>query len=230
MTDSSFTSRIEAWLFRHRLGFLVLFLLLTVALFGFATQTKVDARFEKQLPLDHEYIETFRKYQDEFGGANRVIVALVVKEGDIFTTDYFEKLDALTKDVYALQGVDQASVTSLFTPNVRFTEVVEDGFTGGNVVPADYEMTPEGLAKVRENALKSNYMGRLVTDSFNGAMVMANLLDIDPGTKLPLDTFVVASELDQIKAIVKQEMESAASLTVPLTVDIETGPNWAEVE
>ena len=199
MTDSSFTSRIEAWLFRHRLGFLVLFLLLTVALFGFATQTKVDARFEKQLPLDHEYIETFRKYQDEFGGANRVIVALVVKEGDIFTTDYFEKLDALTKDVYALQGVDQASVTSLFTPNVRFTEVVEDGFTGGNVVPADYEMTPEGLAKVRENALKSNYMGRLVTDSFNGAMVMANLLDIDPGTKLPLDTFVVASELEGLR-------------------------------
>jgi hypothetical protein len=37
-----------------------------------------------------------------------------------------------------LPGVERASVTSLFTPNVRFIEVVEDGFAGGNVIP-----TPE---------------------------------------------------------------------------------------
>ena len=199
MTKPTFTSRVEVWLFGHRLGFLVLFLVLTAVLFGFATQTKVDARFEKQLPQQHEYIETFREYQDEFGGANRVVVALVVKEGDIFTADYFNKLEALTDEVYAMHGVRQESVTSLFTPNVRFTEVVEDGFTGGNLVPADFETTPEGLAKVRENALKSNYMGRLVTDSFNGAMVMANLFEIDPDTKEPLDTFAVASELEALR-------------------------------
>ena len=94
MTTPTFTSRLELWLFGHRLGFLILFLMMTAVLFGFATQTKVDARFEKQLPQQHEYIETFREYQDEFGGANRVIVALVVKEGDIFTTDYLNKLEA----------------------------------------------------------------------------------------------------------------------------------------
>ena len=149
MTKPTLLATVEEWLFRHRLGFLVLFLVLTAVLFGFATQTKVDARFEKQLPQQHEYIETFRKYQDEFGGANRVIVALVVKEGDVFTADYFNKLEALTDEVYAMHGVRQESVTSLFTPNVRFTEVVEDGFSGGNVVPADFETTPEGLARVR---------------------------------------------------------------------------------
>ena len=52
---------------------------------------------------------------------------------------------------------------------------------------------------MRENALKSNYMGRLVTDSFNGAMVMANLFEIDPDTKEPLDTFAVASELEALR-------------------------------
>ena len=56
-----------------------------------------------------------------------MIVALVVKEGDVFTADYFNKLEALTDEVYAMHGVRQESVTSLFTPNVRFTEVVEDG-------------------------------------------------------------------------------------------------------
>ena len=42
-------------------------------------------------------------------------------------------------------------------------------------------------------------MGRLVTDSFNGAMVMANLFEIDPDTKEPLDTFAVASELEALR-------------------------------
>lgn len=199
MIKSSFSFWVEQWLFRHRVRFLVFFLVLTALFLGFATQTKVDARFEKQLPLGHEYIQKFREFESEFGGANRVVLAMIVEEGEIFNEDYFNKLDSLTKDVYAMPGVDQASVTSLFTPNVRFTEVVEDGFTGGNVVPADFANTLQDLAKVKENVLKSNYMGRLVTESFNGAMVMANLLDVDPDTKEPLDTFAVARELESLR-------------------------------
>ena len=199
MIKSSFSFWVEQWLFRHRVRFLVFFLVLTALFLGFATQTKVDARFEKQLPLGHEYIQKFREFESEFGGANRVVLAMIVEEGEIFNEDYLNKLDSLTKDVYAMPGVDQASVTSLFTPNVRFTEVVEDGFTGGNVVPADFANTLQDLAKVKENVLKSNYMGRLVTDSFNGAMVMANLLDVDPDTKEPLDTFAVARELESLR-------------------------------
>lgn len=199
MIKSSFSFWVEQWLFRHRVRFLVFFLVLTALFLGFATQTKVDARFEKQLPLGHEYIQKFREFESEFGGANRVVLAMIVEQGEIFNEDYFNKLDSLTKDVYAMPGVDQASVTSLFTPNVRFTEVVEDGFTGGNVVPADFANTFQDLAKVKENVLKSNYMGRLVTDSFNGAMVMANLLDVDPDTKEPLDTFAVARELESLR-------------------------------
>ena len=199
MIKNSFSFWVEQWLFRHRVRFLVFFLVLTALFLGFAIQTKVDARFEKQLPLGHEYIQKFREFESEFGGANRVVLAMIVEEGEIFNEDYFNKLDSLTKDVYAMPGVDQASVTSLFTPNVRFTEVVEDGFTGGNVVPADFANTLQDLAKVKENVLKSNYMGRLVTDSFNGAMVMANLLDVDPDTKEPLDTFAVARELESLR-------------------------------
>ena len=62
---------------------------------------------------------------------------------------------------------------SLYTPNVRFTEVVEDGISGGNVIPDDFEPTEEGLAKVRENILKSNYMGRLVANDFSATIIAA---------------------------------------------------------
>jgi len=205
MSGTGFATRVEQWVFGRRKLMLVIFLLATVVLFGFATQTRIDAGFEKQLPHGHPYIKTFTKYQSQFGGANRVMVALMAREGDIFTPEYFKKLEAVTQAMYAMPGVDQSSVTSLFTPNVRFTEVVEDGFTGGNVVPADFPVgkanpTDEDLARVRENVLKSNYMGRLVTDSFNGAMVMANLLDIDPDTRERLDYFAVARRLEALRA------------------------------
>ena len=199
MSGAGFATRVEQWVFGQRKLLLAVFLLVTAVLFGFATQTKIDAGFEKQLPQGHPYIETFTKYQSQFGGANRVMVALMAREGDIFTPEYFTTLEAVTQQMYGMPGVDQSSVTSLFTPHVRFTEVVEDGFTGGNVVPSDFTPTPEGLAKVRENALKSNYMGRLVTDSFNGAMVMVNLLDIDPDTGERLDTFALAKRLEALR-------------------------------
>ena len=199
MSEPGFAAWVEQWVFGHRKLLLTVFLLATAVLFGFATQTKIDAGFEKQLPQGHPYIGTFTKYQSQFGGANRVMIALMARDGDIFTPEYFEKLEAVTQEMYGMPGVDQSSVTSLFTPNVRFTEVVDDGFTGGNVVPSDFTPTPGGLAKVRENALKSNYMGRLVTDSFNGSMVMVNLLDIDPDTGERLDTFAVANRLEELR-------------------------------
>ncbi len=213
MSGTGFAARVEQWVFGRRKLMLVIFLLATVVLFGFATQTRIDAGFEKQLPHGHPHIKTFTEYQSQFGGANRVMVALMAKEGDIFTPEYFKKLEAVTDAMYAMPGVDQSSITSLFTPNVRFTEVVEDGFTGGNVVPADFPVgranpTHEDLARVRENVLKSNYMGRLVTDSFNGAMVMANLLDIDPKSKKPLDTFAVARELEALRGKYEDEQTS----------------------
>jgi DNA polymerase-1 len=35
-------------------------------------------------------------------------------------------------------------------------------------------------------------------------------------------------ELDEVKKVVKHEMENAAELSVPLVVDIGTGTNWVE--
>jgi predicted RND superfamily exporter protein len=91
-------------------------------------------------------------------------------------------------------------VTSLFTPNVRFIEVVEDGFAGGNVIPADFAGTAEDLEVVRANVLKSGRVGRLVSNDFKGALVSAELLEIDPSTGVRLDYSVVAGKLEEIRS------------------------------
>ncbi len=193
-------SRIVTWwegaLFSRRPWVIALFLLMTAFMAHSATRIGIDAGFSKLLPLQHDYMKTFTKYRDEFGSANRILIALMVREGDIFTRDFFALLREATDEVFFIPGVDRTQVRSLFTPNVRFTEVVEDGIAAGNVVPADFEPTPEGLAQVRENVLKADLVGRLVANDFTGAIISAELLEFNPNTGEPLNYIFVARELE----------------------------------
>ena len=189
--------KFAVWVFHHRLKLIAGFALLTLAMAWFAANTRVDASFNKQLPKDHEYIRSFLEYQDQFGGANRVVIALTARDGTIFTPGFFRVLRQVTDEVFYLPGVDRTQVQSLFTPNVRYIEVVEDGFSGGNVIPADFEPTPEGFAQVRENIFKSGKVGQLVANDFSGAIVSAQLLEIDPRTGQRLDYTKVARYLEE---------------------------------
>ena len=190
-------ARLEELIFRHRAATLAVFAVITLFLGWFAAKTRVDASFDKQLPTDHEYIENFRKHRTQFGGANRVVIALVAQQGDIFTPDFFRTLKAVTDEAYYLPGADRAQVTSLFTPNVRYIEVVEEGLQGGNVIPAGFEPTPEGFEQVRQNIVKSGRLGMLVANDYTGAAVIVSLQDTDPATGRPLDYARVAQALEQ---------------------------------
>lgn len=183
---------------------LVVFALLTVVMLYSASQLRVDAGFKKQIPLEHEYMQTFLEYEREFGGANRVLVALVARDGQMFTQDFFATLENVTRDVMAIEAVDDARVRSLFTPNVRFVEVVEDGFAGGNVIPNSFTPNVEGyevsgaeFETVRGNIVKANILGRLVAKDWSGAMVWAELVPEDSGTRL--DYQEVAAQLESIR-------------------------------
>lgn len=199
MSNSSLISKLEALVFGHRPWVIAFFILVTLFMGWSATRLGVDAGFAKMIPLEHEYMKTYVKYRDEFGGANRVLIALVAKDGNIFTPEFFDTLRAVTDEVFFLPGVDRTLVSSLFTPNTRFTEVVEDGISGGNVVPDDFVNDAEGLEQVRKNVLKSGIVGRLVANDFSAAMVSAQLLEIDPNTGKRLDYIKVAKEFERIR-------------------------------
>ena len=157
----------EKLVFGARPVVLAVFAAITAAMVFFAMQLKVDAGFEKQIPRDHEYMRTFLDYQADFGGANRVLVAVVAKDGNMFSDEYMKALQEVTREVVNLEDTDDSRARSLFTPNVRFIEVVEDGISGGNVIPNDYDPsfqpgTPEQFELIRGNIIKANILGRLV--------------------------------------------------------------------
>jgi uncharacterized protein len=191
--------RLENLIFNNRRAVLVVFALVTALMAWQASNLRIDAGFAKLLPLEHEYMKTYMKYRDDFGGANRVVIAIAARDGDIFDAQYFQVLREVTDDVFFIPGVDRTRVMSLFTPNARFTEVVEDGIAGGNIIPDDFEPTPEGFARVRANLLNSAYMGRLVANDFSAGIVVAELLEVNPNTGARLDYVDVAQQLEAIR-------------------------------
>ena len=175
------------------------FTLITAFMLWAMFQLQIETGFKKQLPLQHEYMQTFQEYEQEFGGANRILVALNARDGNMFTPDFFTAFEAISNQVFFIPGVDRASVRSIFTPNVRFVEIVEDGFAGGNVIPSDFMPTDTMFERVRQNIVKSGEVGRLVSGDFSGAMVWANLLEENPQTGEQLDYREVAAQLEAIR-------------------------------
>jgi uncharacterized protein len=198
--SADWVGRISYAIFRHRKPLLILFIFITIVLAAMASQLRVQAAFTKMIPLEHEYMQTFLQYQSDFGGANKVLVALQNKRGDIYDKQFMEDLRKVTEEVFYIKGVERSSVASLFTPNVRYNEVVEDGFRGGNIVSADFAGTPEQLRLVHENLLKSDWIGRLVSNDQTSAMVVATLMENDPETGKRLDLQKVAADLENVRA------------------------------
>jgi len=198
-TSTTRLHKIATFLINNRYGIVAFFLVITIGMIFAMSQLRIETGFKKQLPLKHEYMQTFLQYEKEFGGANRVLVALVARDGNMFTPEYFEAFEEITDQVFFIPGVDRASVRSIFTPNVRFVEIVEDGFAGGNVIPSDYAPSEEMFEQVRSNIVKSGEVGRLVSADFSGAMVWANLLEENPQTGEQLDYRNVAAQLEAIR-------------------------------
>jgi len=191
--------RVSYWIFHQRKPLLALFVLITLGLGYSASHLKVEAGFFKMIPLHHPYMKTFLDYQKDFGGANKVLVAVKNNRGEVFTPQAMAVLRKVSDEVFFIDGVERSSVTSLFTSNVRYTEVVEDGFTGGNLVDSSYAGTEQQIAQARERTLKSDWVGRIVSNDLSSAMVVANLQETDPATGQRLDLQQVAKRLEQIR-------------------------------
>lgn len=197
MSSTSAISAIEQNVFTYRRQLLCLFMVLTLFLGYLASQLSIDAGFKKTLPLQHPFIQTLLHHQQTFGGTNRILVAIRAKKGDIFTAPFLNTIEAVTEEVSFLSGVDRSTVRSIFTPNVRFIEIDEAGFVGGKIIPVDFNPTPEGIAEVRNNILKSNIVGRLVANDFSAAAVSGLLVETDPSTGNRLDYVQVAKQLEE---------------------------------
>src|SRR5690606_7597825 len=103
-------------------------------------------------------------------------------EGDIFDAKYMETLKEIHDELFYIAGVDRSAMRSLWAANVRWTEVTEEGFQGGTVIPDGYDGSEEALDQLRQNILRSGVDGRRVADIFRSASIDAPLYEFNSDT------------------------------------------------
>ena len=171
-------ARLEALCFGHRAAVLALLACITLVMGALATRLQMDAGFDKQLPSGHEYTDTFFQHRDTLFGANRLMVVVHARKGDIWNVAFLRKLNDVTKAVLYLPGVDRRTVSSLWTPNTRVLTITDEGFKARDVIGGDVtaeRLTETQIGQIRDNVVTGGYIGSLVANDASGAMVVADL-------------------------------------------------------
>jgi uncharacterized protein len=169
---------LEHWLFSHRQLVLGTLAALTAVMAFFAVQLRMDAGFEKQIPIGHEYVQTFQKYRADLFGANRLTVVVRAKHGTIWTKEGLTRLYQVTQAVAYLPNVDRLGVQSLWTPNSFVNEITEEGFRSQPIIPGTVtteSLTPDVIAQIRRSTVEGEFVGSLVSRDQSGAMITAEI-------------------------------------------------------
>lgn len=193
---------LERLVFNHRWPFLLCMLLATLVL-GFMAATRLELRpsFDKMLPQSHPYIQNYLGNRASLRGlGNAVRVVVENTHGDIFDPGYLQTLRHINDELFLSQGVDRAWVKSLWSPAVRWTEVTEEGFQGGPVMPDGYQGAAGDIEQLRQNIERANIVGSLVARDFKSSMLVVPLLDQDSATGKGLDYHAFSQKLEQLRS------------------------------
>ncbi|PZW43263.1 RND family transporter [Pseudomonas sp. URMO17WK12:I2] len=201
--DQDKASLLERLIFNNRPAVILICLLVSVFLFFQATQVRPSTSFEKMIPLSHPFIQNMMEHRNDLANlGNTVRIAVEAKDGDIFSQSYMETLRQIHDEVFYIPGVDRSGLKSLWSPSVRWTEVTEEGFAGGEVIPQTYDGSAQSLEELRGNVLKSGQIGRLVANNFKSSIIDVPLLESypdpeDQGRLIKLDYQQFSHQLEE---------------------------------
>ncbi|MGO4310718.1 RND family transporter [Pseudomonas sp. KB_15] len=172
-------NRLERLVFNFRPLFMLLMALATVVL-GYMAVTRLELRpsFEKMIPQSQPYIKNFLENRQSLRGlGNSVRVVVENTRGDIFDPGYLDVLKQINDQLFLTEGVDRSWMKSLWSPGVRWTEVTQEGFQGGPVMPDAYQGKPEQIEQLRQNISRAGIVGSLVASDYKSSMLIVPLLD-----------------------------------------------------
>lgn len=173
---------LETFCFKYRTPFLVWLACFTIVMGYFASQLRMEAGFEKQLPIGHEYTNTFKQYRSEVLGANRLNIVVKSKRESIWTQAGLKRLYEVTQAVTYLPSVDRLGVQSLWTPNTFVNEITEEGFRADPLIPGTVtadQLNAELISSIQRSASQGGFVGTLVSRDQTSAMIIAELAEID---------------------------------------------------
>ena len=192
-------SLLERLVFNNRTLVVIACAIATLVLAWFAaTKLTLNASFEKMIPSGQPYIQNYLKHKDDLRGLGNALRVVVENPGgDIFDPAYLDALKQINDELFLTPGVDRAWVKSLWTPAVRWTEVTEEGFRGGPVMPDAYDGSAASVEQLKQNIARAGIVGSLVATDFKSTMIFVPLLDKIPATGQKLDYRGLSRVLDE---------------------------------
>ena len=189
-------SRLERAVFNHRSWVMLACVAVTLLLGLMASRVTLNASFEKMIPVGHPYIQNYLKHRADLRGmGNTLRVVVENANGDIFDARYLDALKRINDDLFLTPGVDRAWVKSLWMPAVRWTEVTEEGFQGGPVMPDTFNGSSDSMAQLRTNIARAGLVGSMVANDFKSSVIVLPLLDRMVSGE-PLDYWRLSNELE----------------------------------
>lgn len=143
------------FLLRFRWSVLAAALAVTLFLGYHLTNAQIQMNFLDIVPPKHPYTQLARKHARMFGSANVLVIAVEVKNGDIYNVATLNKIDRLTIAIMETAGVNPWQVRSLSHPSVRSTRVTGAGI---RILPFFFPGPPqdEQAAKSIKKAVYTN--------------------------------------------------------------------------
>lgn len=208
MEKQGVTYRIGKWMLNNRIPILAVILLFTL-FFGYnASKVSLKNPTIDLFPKNHPYVETYVQYEDVFGGANIVIIALRVKEGDIFNEKTLAKIKDITKSLELLPAVNNYQVLSIAQRKVKRTDVdVVEGYNSYPIMWPDVPETQEDIDQLRHSVYTTGRIrGSLVSLDDKSALVLAGFFEkglVSPGATLReiIVALAEADDQDPVKAV-----------------------------
>jgi uncharacterized protein len=199
---------LERAIFNHRLAVAVACFLVTIALLAAAVlKLHLNASFEGMIPQSHRYIQNYQDNKNELRGLGNVLRVIVENRGgDIFDPDYQDALRRINDELFLTTGVNRPWMRSLWTPAVRWTEITEEGYQGGPVMPESYNGSSVQIDKLRLNIARAGIIGRLVGSDYRSSMIVVPLLDQDLASGQRLDYRTLSRNLENIRLRYEREL------------------------
>lgn len=197
--DGAGGSLLERIIFNHRKVVIFICFLLTLFFSWQLRSLTIGASFDKMLPLGHPYINNYLENRDQLRGlGDSVRVVIENPRGTIFDPEYLNTLAKINDEIFTLPGVDRSWMKSIFTPVVRWVEVTEEGFTGGPVLPNDYNGSAKSIEDLKINIARAGVVGSLVANDYTSSMIVIPLLTKDASGNA-IDYHALSNSLEEIR-------------------------------
>ena len=174
----------------RRMWILVVTLLITLFFAYQLLNLKVYTSFEDLLPQNHPYVKLHNEFRKLFGGANQVLIALEVKEGDIFNLKTLAKIKYITEKLEEIPAIDVYKIRSLAARSAKEIKREAGRLYIKTVMFPELPRTQEEIAALKWSIYGNDMVyGPLVSYDTKKALISADFFDDEVEYSLVFNKF-----------------------------------------